>query len=514
MPELLGRRVVDRDDAPLDVRAERLLRDREVRAARLVREGRRAPARRVVEQPLVVQVDADDLAPTPLHLERPEAVPGADVEAAHARERLRQPVARDERAQVEHPLGLLPRRELDRVVPTHPMLDTSRERILREVPTTRSCSTSAAGRKPFPRADWVVDMKDYATPRPLGARAGRRGALQRRARGSQRDVCDAEPLPFEDDQFDFVVCSQTLEDVRDPVRVCAEIVRVGKAGYIETPSRLEEQSYGVQGPWVGWGHHHWLVEVDGDRIEFVFKHHVMHGRESDHFPDGLPRHAHAGGVRGDALVGGLVRVRRAGDRRTPPSSTPTWPTSSARELDEARASSGAEGGSSSEPRRGRRREPRLVPHDRARAGRRHAGADRPAGDGRQGAARPTCGQARARRRDLRRLLGVRDGAPRRRGRGDRRPDARGRRVAGRSTASGSRRPRASGASSSAAASGSRPRRSARRSSASSATSRSCAPSGSAARSTSSSAARSCCTCATRSARSRTSTASSSPAARS
>ena len=71
------------------------------------------------------------------------------------------------------------------------------------------------------------------------------------------------------------------------MRVCAEIVRVGKAGYIETPSRLEEQSYGVQGPWVGWGHHHWLVEVAGNRIEFVFKHHVMHGRESDHFPEGF-----------------------------------------------------------------------------------------------------------------------------------------------------------------------------------------------------------------------------------
>ena len=85
--------------------------------------------------------------------------------------------------------------------------------------------------------------------------------------------------------------------MRDPVRVCAEIARVGKAGYIETPSRLEEQSYGFQGPWVGWGHHHWLVEIAEGRIEFVFKHHVMHGRESDHFPERLPRHADAGGAR-------------------------------------------------------------------------------------------------------------------------------------------------------------------------------------------------------------------------
>jgi ubiquinone/menaquinone biosynthesis C-methylase UbiE len=36
----------------------------------------------------------------------------------------------------------------------------------------------------------------------------------------QRDICDHEPWPFEDRQFDFVVCSHTLEDVRDPVWVC------------------------------------------------------------------------------------------------------------------------------------------------------------------------------------------------------------------------------------------------------------------------------------------------------
>src|SRR5204863_8798249 len=39
------------------------------------------------------------------------------------------------------------------------------------------------------------------------------------------------------------------------------INRVGKAGYIEVPSRLEEQTLGVHGPWVGWSHHRWLVDV-------------------------------------------------------------------------------------------------------------------------------------------------------------------------------------------------------------------------------------------------------------
>jgi hypothetical protein len=166
------------------------------------------------------------------------------------------------------------------------MLDESRERILREVPDDALVLDVGGWGRPFPRADWVIDMKDHESRGLYGSEPG---GPERFAAETwvQRDICDAEPWPFHDDQFDFVVCSHTLEDVRDPVRVCAEIARVGKAGYIETPSRLEEQSYGFQGPWVGWGHHHWLVESDGDTIEFVFKHHVMHGRESDHFPAGF-----------------------------------------------------------------------------------------------------------------------------------------------------------------------------------------------------------------------------------
>ena len=140
--------------------------------------------------------------------------------------------------------------------------------------------------RPLTRADWVIDLMPYET-RGL---YGHDGDLPERFSADtwiQRDICDREQLPFDDDQVDFVICSHTLEDLRDPLWVCSEMQRIGKAGYIEVPSRLEEQSYGFQGPWVGWGHHHWLIEVHGDRIEFVFKHHVLHGRESDHFPEGF-----------------------------------------------------------------------------------------------------------------------------------------------------------------------------------------------------------------------------------
>jgi len=93
----------------------------------------------------------------------------------------------------------------------------------------------------------------------------------------ERDICDHEPWPFEDDQFDFAICSHTLEDVRDPIWVCSELNRVARAGYIEVPSRLEEQAWGVAGDFVGWSHHHWLCDVEDSRISFVLKPHVIHG---------------------------------------------------------------------------------------------------------------------------------------------------------------------------------------------------------------------------------------------
>jgi len=166
------------------------------------------------------------------------------------------------------------------------MLDSSRERILSEVPDDALVLDIGGWGKPFPRADWVVDVKAYATRGLYGSEPG---GDERFGPDTwvQRDICAAEPLPFDDAQFDFVVCSHTLEDVRDPVRVCAEIMRVGRAGYIEAPSRLEELSWDVHGPWVGWSHHHWLVEVLDGRLEFVFKPHVVHGRETHHFPDGF-----------------------------------------------------------------------------------------------------------------------------------------------------------------------------------------------------------------------------------
>jgi len=166
------------------------------------------------------------------------------------------------------------------------MISSSVEWIARELPNNALVLDVGGWAKPFRRADVVLDQMPYATRGLYGADG--QGA-ERFGEGSwyQRDICDHEPWPFADGTFDFAICSHTLEDVRDPVWVCAELVRVARAGYIEVPSRLEEQSFGIQGPWVGWGHHHWLVDVNPGSVEFVFKHHVLHGVEAAHFPAGF-----------------------------------------------------------------------------------------------------------------------------------------------------------------------------------------------------------------------------------
>jgi hypothetical protein len=141
------------------------------------------------------------------------------------------------------------------------MLPASQHRLLSQLAGDAKVLDVGGAVNPFPRADRVIDL----LPGDV-----------------QRDICDREPWPFADKEFDFAICSHTLEDVRDPIWVCHELQRVARAGYIEVPSRLEEQTYGIQGDWVGWSHHRWLVDVS-DEIVFTHKSHAVH-REGNHFP--------------------------------------------------------------------------------------------------------------------------------------------------------------------------------------------------------------------------------------
>lgn len=66
-----------------------------------------------------------------------------------------------------------------------------------------------------------------------------------------------------DKYFNFVYCRHTLEDIQNPQNAFAEITRVGKQGYIETPSPLIEITKGAdKGELRGYPHHRYIVWTD------------------------------------------------------------------------------------------------------------------------------------------------------------------------------------------------------------------------------------------------------------
>jgi hypothetical protein len=167
------------------------------------------------------------------------------------------------------------------------MLAASRERITQMLGDDALVLDVGGGASPFARADYVIDLLPYGERGLYGAAPDPAAERFSEATWVTRDICAREPWPFAERQFEFVVCSHTLEDVRDPIYVCDELIRVARAGYIEVPSRLEEQSFEAHGPWTGWSHHRWLVDLDGDELTFVFKSAVVHGRDEARFPPGF-----------------------------------------------------------------------------------------------------------------------------------------------------------------------------------------------------------------------------------
>ncbi len=147
---------------------------------------------------------------------------------------------------------------------------------------------------PFNRANWVMDAEPFNTRgyyRTFGGLPYQGGEKEWFSADTwiQRDICTRKPFPFDDKQLDFVVCSHTLEDIRDPLWVCTELIRIAKRGYIEVPSREWESCRGLERPnQVGLSHHRWLIEIGSNRIQFLMKYHMIHS----HWRFSLPA-AHA-----------------------------------------------------------------------------------------------------------------------------------------------------------------------------------------------------------------------------
>lgn len=137
---------------------------------------------------------------------------------------------------------------------------------------------------PFKRANYVVDLMPYETRGIHGFQGSEKEHFSKDTWFVQ-DISSKKPLPFKDKEIDFVICSDTLEDIKDPLFVCSEIIRVGKRGYLGFPSRTIETIMGMEGEhFAGYSHHRWLIDIVKNKIIFRFKNHFIHHSWKYHLP--------------------------------------------------------------------------------------------------------------------------------------------------------------------------------------------------------------------------------------
>lgn len=90
-----------------------------------------------------------------------------------------------------------------------------------------------SGHRPFARADVLLERFVEDDAERSGAAIDRTDP--RLVEG------DALAMPFEDGAFDYIVASHLAEHVDDPEQLGRELTRVGRAGYIETPSAFADK---------------------------------------------------------------------------------------------------------------------------------------------------------------------------------------------------------------------------------------------------------------------------------
>lgn len=172
------------------------------------------------------------------------------------------------------------------------MYEPNVQRILDQLSPSDIVLDIGGWARPFNRANFVLDAEPYATRGYYGSLRSAQGGSEEKfseATWIQRDMCEHTPFPFGDKEVDFVTCSHVLEDIRDPLWVCSEMIRVAKRGYIEVPSRMAESSRGTETGQVGWSHHRWLIDIERNSVQFLMKYHRIHSHWRLSFPQSYLR---------------------------------------------------------------------------------------------------------------------------------------------------------------------------------------------------------------------------------
>ena len=114
----------------------------------------------------------------------------------------------------------------------------------------------------------------------VGGNAAYRFPLASKVVGWDGDIklnLSRDRLPFDDQSVDFLFCRHTIEDMADPGNLLAEICRVAKAGYIETPSPIAEITRGVDsgGDHLGYRHHRWICWDHRGELDVLAKYPLL-----------------------------------------------------------------------------------------------------------------------------------------------------------------------------------------------------------------------------------------------
>lgn len=136
------------------------------------------------------------------------------------------------------------------------------------------------GATPHPRSDVFLEL-EYGSIQERIAQSGRVGILQ-----TEKPVVyyNGKDFPFDDNEFDYIICSHVLEHVPEPEHMISEIIRVGKKGYIEFPTIYYDYIWNIP-------EHITILFWTGKEIRYLFKkelHLETYRQITDFYADIIP----------------------------------------------------------------------------------------------------------------------------------------------------------------------------------------------------------------------------------